>query len=68
MRLLLQPIIMEMANGDTETKGEAKIYVKELDLFVNAVVIPSSTTALLSVGKLADDHEITSRGMVADLL
>ena len=58
MRRLPNPIIMETANGDTETRDKATSYVKEMDLYVTAVVIQTGTTALLSVGKLAEDHEI----------
>ena len=39
LRRLPEPIIMETANGDTETNDEADIFVEELDMYVTAIVI-----------------------------
>ena len=49
--------MMETANADAETREKADIFVEELDMYVTAIVIMPTTSALLSVGELAQDHE-----------
>ena len=46
------------ANGEVQTKEEATVYVKELDLFVTVMLL-EETPAVLSVGKLCEDHGYT---------
>ena len=43
------------ANGEVLTKEEARVYVKELDLFVTVMLL-EDTPAVLSLGKLCEDH------------
>ena len=43
------------ANGEVLTTEEATVYVKELHLFV-PVVLLEDTPAVLSLGKLCEDH------------
>ena len=43
------------ANGEVQTREEATVYVKELDLFV-IVMLLEETPAVLSLGKLCEDH------------
>ena len=43
------------ANGEVQTHEEATVYVKELDLFVTVKLL-EDTQAVLSLGKLREDH------------
>ena len=43
------------ANGEVQTKEEATVYVKEFDLFVTVKRL-EDTPAVLSLGKLCEDH------------
>ena len=43
------------ANGEVQTKEEATVYVKELNLFVTVKLL-HDTPAVLSLGKLCEDH------------
>ena len=43
------------ANGEVQTREEATENVKELDLFVTVMLL-EETPAVLSVGKLCEDH------------
>ena len=43
------------ANGEVQTKEEATVYVKELDLFVTVKLL-EDTPAVLSLGKLCEDQ------------
>ena len=43
------------ANGEVQTREEATVYVKELDLFVTVMLL-ENTPAVLSLGKLCEDH------------
>ena len=43
------------ANGEVQTREEATVYVKELDLFVTVMLL-EETPAILSFGKLCEDH------------
>ena len=46
------------ANGEVQTRKEATVYVKELDLFVTVMLL-EETPAVLSLGKLCEDHGYT---------
>ena len=46
------------ANGEVQTREEGTVYVKELDLFVTVMLL-EETPAVLSLGKLCDDHGYT---------
>ena len=43
------------ANDDVQTKEEATVYVKQLDLFVKVMLL-EETPAVLSLGTLCEDH------------
>ena len=43
------------ADGEVQTREEATVYVKELDLFVTVMLL-EETPAVLSLGKLCEDH------------
>ena len=43
------------ANGEVQIREEATVFVKELDLFVTVVLL-EETPAVLSLGKLCQDH------------
>ena len=49
------PTTVVTANGEVQTKEEATVYVKELDLFVTVMLL-EDTPAVLSLGKLCEDH------------
>ena len=49
------PTTVVAANGEVHTKEEATVYVREFDLFV-AVKLLEDTRAVLSLGKLNQDH------------
>ena len=49
------PTTVVAANGEVLTKEEAKVYVKELDLFVTVKHF-ADARAVLSLGKLCEDH------------
>ena len=49
------PTIVITANGEVQTHEEAKVYVKELDIFLTVKVI-ENTPAVLSLGKLCDEN------------
>ena len=49
------PTTVITANGEVQTHEEATVYVKELDMFFTMKVI-EYTPAVLSVGKLCDEH------------
>ena len=42
------------ANGEVQTREEAKIFVKELDSFVTVMLLEEAPT-VLSLGKLCED-------------
>ena len=54
VRVSTNPTTVVAANGDVQTKEEATVYVKELDLFVTVKLL--DTLAVLSFGKLCEDH------------
>ena len=49
------PTTVVTANGEAQTKEEATVYVRELDLFVTVMLL-EDTLAVLSLGKLCEDH------------
>ena len=49
------PTTVVTANGEVQTTEEATVYVKELDLFVTVKLL-DDTPAVLSLGKLCEDH------------
>ena len=55
MRISKRPTSVVAANGEVQTKEEATVHVRELDLFV-AVMLLEETPAVLSLGKLCQDH------------
>ena len=67
VRMSKNPTMVMTANGEVLTKEEATVYVRGLDLFVT-VMHPEDTPAVLSLGKLCEDHgysyEWTSGRMV----
>ena len=52
------PTTVVTANGEVQTREEAMVYVKELDLFVTVMLL-EETPAVLSLGKLCEDHGYT---------
>ena len=46
------------ANGEVQTREEATIYVKQLDLFVTVMLL-QETPAVLSLEKLCEEHGYT---------
>ena len=48
------PTIVITANGEVQTHEEAKVYVKELDIFLTMKVLEN--TPVLSLGKLCDEN------------
>ena len=55
MRSSKNPTTVMTANGEVQTREEATVYVKELDLFVTVMLL-EETPAVLSLGKLCEDH------------
>ena len=55
MRTSRNPTTVMTANGEVQTREEATVYVKELDLFVTVMFL-EETLAVLSLGKLCEDH------------
>ena len=55
MRTSRSPTTVMTANGEVQTRGEATIYVKELELLVTVMLL-EETPAVLSLGKLCEDH------------
>ena len=55
MRTSRSPTTVMTANGEVQ---EATVYVKQLDLFVKVMLL-EETPAVLSLGKLSEDHGCT---------
>ena len=55
MRKSRNPTTVMTANGEVQTREEATVFVKELDLFVTVMFL-EETPAVLSLGKLCEDH------------
>ena len=49
------PLRWVTANGEVQTNEEAQVYVRDLDLFVTVQLL-EETPAVLSLGKLCEDH------------
>ena len=49
------PTIVITANGEVQTREEATVYVKELDIFLTMKVL-ENTPAVSSIGKLCDEN------------
>ena len=58
MRTSRSPTTVMTANGEVQTTEEATVYVQQLDLFVK-VVLREEIPAMLSLGKLCEDHGYT---------
>ena len=58
MRMSRNPRTVMTANGEVQTREEATVYVKELDLFVTVMLL-RETPAVLSFGKLCEEHGYT---------
>ena len=58
MRTSRSPTTVLTANGEVQTSEEATVYVKELDLFVTVMLL-EEYPAVLSLGKLCEDHGYT---------
>ena len=50
LRISKNPTTVMTANGEVQTREEATVYVKELDLFVTVMLL-EETPAVLSLGK-----------------
>ena len=59
MRISRSSTTVMTANGEVQTKVEGTVYVKELDLFVTVMLL-ENTLAVLSLGKLCEDHGCTN--------
>ena len=55
VRVSTSPTTVVAANGEVQTKEEATVYVKELDLFVTVMLL-DDTPAVLSLAKLCEDQ------------
>ena len=55
MRTSWSPTTVMTANGEVQTREEATVHVKQLDLFVKVVLLEETPT-VLSMGKLCEDH------------
>ena len=58
MRTSRSPTTVMTANDEVQTIEEATVFVKELDLFVTVMLL-EETPAVLSLGKLCEDHGYT---------
>ena len=55
MRTSRSPTTVMTANGEVQTREEATVDVKQLDIFVKVMLL-EETHAVLSFGKLCEDH------------
>ena len=62
---LSKPLQMSTANGDIWAKDQTQIYVHSLEMHVTALVVPTTTPPLLSVGSLAADNQVYFQWMEA---
>ena len=58
LRTSKSPTTVMTANGEVQTREEATVYVKQLDLFVKVMLL-AETPAVLSLEKLCEDHGYT---------
>ena len=54
VRTSKSPTMVVAANGEVQTKEEATVYVRELDLFVTVMLLENTPT-VLSLGKLCEE-------------
>ena len=79
MKISRNPTTVMTANGEVQTREEATVYVKELDLFVKVLLL-RKTPAVLSLGetlrrtcvhvsleKLSKNHNLIKNGKRIDL-
>ena len=59
MSISRSPTTVMTANGEVQTREEAMENVRELDLFVTVMLL-EETPAVLSFGKLCEDHGYTN--------
>ena len=50
LRKLDEPLVMDTANGEIIADSEADIYVHNLEMLITALVVPTTTPPLISVG------------------
>ena len=55
MRISKNPTTVMTANSEMQTREDATVCVKELDLFVTVMLL-EETPAVLSLGRLCKDH------------
>ena len=55
MRMSRNPTTVMTANGEVQTRQDATVFVKELELFVTLMLLEETPT-VLSLGKLCEDH------------
>ena len=55
MRTSRSPTTVMTVNGEVQTREEATVHVKELDLFVKVMLL-EETPAVFTLGKLCEDH------------
>ena len=55
MRTSRTPTTVMTVNGEVQTREEATVYVKQLDLFVKVMLLEETPT-VLSLKKLCEDH------------
>ena len=58
MRISRNSTTVMTAKGEVQTREEATVCVKQLDLFVKVMFL-EETPAVLSLGKLCEDHGYT---------
>ena len=58
MRMSRNPTTVMTANGEVQTREEATVYVKQLDLFVEVMLL-EETPAVLFLEKFCEDHGYT---------
>ena len=58
MRISKNPTTVMTANGEVRTRKEATVYVEQWGLFVTVLLL-DGTLAVLSLGKLCEDHGYT---------
>ena len=61
MRVSKNPTTVMTANGEVQTREEATVFVKQLNLFVKVMLL-EETPAFLSLGKLCEDLGYTTTG------
>ena len=62
LRRSRNPTTVVTANGEVQTSEEAQVYVHELGLFVTVQLL-EDTPAVLSLGKLCEEHGYSNEGV-----